>query len=404
MTYLNAKKYILSSKPKQGSAQTAFVELLTELGNPAKRLKYMRFIGSNGKSVCAEMLGSILTQAEYRVGCLRLPMREELRENITVCEKMLSMDDFARITDLVRTAASEKRISVSPAELLMCVALLAFKEQQCEICIIECDSTSVDPIKHLPPPMASVICGTVSSTDTALLAKIPQYICRGTGEVICSPQNNITYRAISDACYMASCRLTLPAKNALEVTRLSFRCSEFTYKDTSYSLGLCGRFQIANAVLVIETAEMLARRGLSITHEHIKSGLSRLKIPAKLEVISISPLIIVDSTHDTVGVNTVCDALCDFKSLSGNKIRLCLPQGEIGESFRSAFECRDYVVEKSLTLAEDTQADNTVAFKTHKQLVRAILSELERDTVLFVSGDFPFVSKVRYEMLAQMGF
>ncbi len=396
MTYLNAKKYLLGAKQKKSDG-AAFSQMLTALGNPAKRLRYMKFLGSNGKSVCAEMLCSVLIQAQYRVGCLRLPLREEPRENITVDGKALSMDTFSLLVETIRTTAAEEKISLAPSEILLCVALLALRE--CNICIIECDSDFAEPIKQLPPPLASVICGTVSSEDKALLSKLPAYICKGTGEVVCSPQNNASYRAISDACYAASCRLTLPARGALNVGRLTYRSSEFTYKDNTYSLGLCGSFQIANAVLVIECAEMLARKGLKISREHIQNGLAKLKIPAKLEVISISPLIIIDSTHDTVGAQTVCDALCDFKPLSGNTLRLCLPEDSLCEIFSSAFSARDYQIEKILTpmCAESTSL-------SPKQLARIVLSDLDRNTILFVSGDYPFVSKLRYEILAVLGF
>ena len=37
-------------------------------------------------------------------------------------------------------------------------------------------------------------------------------------------------------------------------------------------------------------------------------------------------------------------------------------------------------------------------------MAKAALSELDKDTVLMVSGDHPFVSPLRYELLAIMGF
>ncbi len=155
VTYVNAVKHIKSAPDIKSTG--ALLRMLARLGSPQKRIKYIRLAGSNGKTVCAEMLTSILVSAGYQVGCLRMPLRERPHENVCVGGKPISMDEFARYTEIVKNvtkqSTDDENVALSPvgAEILLCIALLAFIDKKCEICIIESDHFGIDPSVQLPP-------------------------------------------------------------------------------------------------------------------------------------------------------------------------------------------------------------------------------------------------------------
>ena len=406
MTYLNAKKYMISAPYSNGKGHSNILELLDSLGSPQRRMKYLRLAGSNGKTVCAEMLTSVLIKGGYTVGCLRMPLREEPTDNVCIGNKCLSMDQFAQYTSAIKRLSAGLDFIPTQSELLLSVALLAFKDAGCDICIIESDHFGEDPSRFLPPPFAAVICGTIPSDDTEQITRIRSYICRGIEEIVSAPQNSEAYSIISDTCYSVNCRLTLPTRNAIRIDKLTFRGSEFHYKNVKYTLSLSGRFQISNAVLVIETLEMLARKGFSISVDNINAGLSNLRIPAKFETVSLFPLIIVDSTHTPVAIETVCDSLSDFKAQTGTSVRLCLPSGKIIPDYIDALERRGYTIESIYTPASDGIASDSriVPCNTQKALVNGVLSNLDKNTLLLVSGNHKFVIPVRHRMLEALGF
>ncbi|MBQ8819008.1 MAG: hypothetical protein IJZ83_10535 [Clostridia bacterium] len=406
MTYLNAKKYMISAPYSNGKGHSNILELLDSLGSPQRRMKYLRLAGSNGKTVCAEMLTSVLIKGGYTVGCLRMPLREEPTDNVCIGNKCLSMDQFAQYTSAIKRLGAGLDFIPTQSELLLSVALLAFKDAGCDICIIESDHFGEDPSRFLPPPFAAVICGTIPSDDTEQITRIRSYICRGIEEIVSAPQNSEAYSIISDTCYSVNCRLTLPTRNAISIDKLTFRGSEFHYKNVKYTLSLSGRFQISNAVLVIETLEMLARKGFSISVDNINAGLSNLRIPAKFETVSLFPLIIVDSTHTPVAIETVCDSLSDFKAQTGTNVRLCLPSGKIIPDYVDALERRGYTIESIYTPASDGIASDSriVPCNTQKALVNGVLSNLDKNTLLLVSGNHKFVIPVRHRMLEALGF
>ena len=83
MTYHNAIKFIKNAPnipPKEDSASERINALCAALGNPQKRIKYIRLAGSNGKTVCARMILSILNKANILNGCLSMPIYNDVRE------------------------------------------------------------------------------------------------------------------------------------------------------------------------------------------------------------------------------------------------------------------------------------------------------------------------------------
>ena len=407
MTYLNAKKYIKSAPDAKQESGAHILALLEAAGNPHKRIKYLRLAGSNGKTVCAEMLSSIMSKAGHRIGFLRMPILDEPRENICIASQYLGMDSFAQLTERVRRISEKLEITLSKAEIMLAVALLAFDSKQCDLYVIESDHFGEDPSRFLPAPFAAVICGTIPNGNTSEISRIRSYIRKGVEEIVSAPQNSEAYRIISETCFSVNCRLTLPLRNQINISRMTLGGTEFSYKGREYKIKLCGEFQISNAVLALEVADMLKRKGFNIPESAVCEGFDGLTIPAKFEVISLSPIIIVDSTHTPVAIEIVCDSLANFKDTTGNKIRLCLPCGQIVNDYIKALEVRGYEIERIILPESELSPalpEKTFFAKTPKAIAKKALENLQGDTVLLISGDYPFVIPVRYQLLATLGF
>ena len=433
MIYRNAVKY-LQNAPSTSEIQpnAERLQLLCKyLGNPQKNLKYIRLAGSNGKTVCSQLLISVLKEAKIKAGCLTMPINADLKQNIIIDGKPLLMEEAAeyatRVSDAVNqinadiqkkrendesaTERADENFTITDSEFVLSMALLAFKENKCSVCIVESDHNKPDPTKFLPAPFSAVICGTIPSEDKKQMARIRSYICRGIQEIVSAPQNQEAFRMISDTCASANCRLTLPSKSQVSITRLSLRGTDFIYKELPYSIRLCGRFEVDNAVVALEAFDMLIRRGYKISYEHIKAGLSKVHIPSKFELLSAMPFIIADSTHDAIAIETVCESMADFKEITGTKIRLCLPNDEIIDSYLSALKSRGYEIESIITQgAKNDQsafnADSTPKKYANgfKPMAKEILKELPSDTMVLISGPYAFTSEVRYQVLAILDF
>lgn len=423
MTYHNAIKYIRSAPnidPADNSVSDRISKLCEALGNPHKKIKYVRLAGSNGKTVCARMLISILNSAGIVNGCLSMPVYAEIRDNIRIGGEPISIEEITKYVEQLSAAVSamnanleENTVPFRPTlnEIMICLALLAFVDHNCELCIIESDHNSEDPSRFIYPPLAAVICGRIPDSDTKEITKIRSYICRGVREIISAPQNPDAFKVISDTCASVNCRLTLPNRTKFDITRLSLRGSEFSYKDNDYSLRICGKFQTMNALIAIETAEMLVRCGYNINRESIQSGLASVIAPCKFEILSISPTIIADSTYSSIAIGAVCDSLADFKEMTGTRIRLCLPKGDLIPQYVDALEERGYSIEKvsSLNLDSESTDDYDYSFPINvmtsvKHTVKDALEDLDNECMLLISGHTNFTRTLKYELLATLGF
>ncbi len=432
MTYHNAIKYIKNAK-KTRSSDPSFSHmraLCAHLDDPQKRISYLRLAGSNGKTLCGGMLTSVLRHTDLCVGYLAMPVREDIRENILIDGLPITMEELVSYTETVARAVlamqakdatevesnaeeqtgEKEEFFLTSSEILLAIALLAFRDHRCKLCLIESDHDASDPSRFLPSPFAAVICGTIPHGEKQEISRIRSYVTRGTQELVSAPQNADAHRVLADTCASVNCRMTLPLKSALEVTRLSLRETEFVYKGRPYTVNVCGRFQVANALVAIECLEMLTRRGFEIPDEAVTRGLSSLSIPTKFEILSAMPFIIADSTHTPIAIETVSDSMAEFRSHTGDRIRLCLPSAELAEQYWSAMQARGYTVERMILVGEeDTVIPESISCpvslcKTVKQATKECMRDLGQDGFLLIWGTNGFSAKLRYEIVATVGF
>ena len=84
--------------------------------------------------------------------------------------------------------------------------------------------------------------------------------------------------------------------------------SEFTYKGMNITVNLAGRHQIENMTAAAETA-----LALGVSKTAIVRGIANTKFPARLEILSRSPLVILDGAHNENGADVLANYLDEHK-------------------------------------------------------------------------------------------
>jgi dihydrofolate synthase/folylpolyglutamate synthase len=74
---------------------------------------------------------------------------------------------------------------------------------------------------------------------------------------------------------------------------------------------LRGLHQADNAALAVATASLLATRGLEIASHAVRSGMSAVRWPARIEVIARSPTVVVDAAHNWASTEALIRTLCE---------------------------------------------------------------------------------------------
>ena len=432
MIYTNAVKMIHTA-PRQAEpseVRERLHALWSLLNLPKKNQKYLRLAGVCGKSACLELLSSIYEDSPVTVGCLSMPLRAEFRENIRINNRLLSFEEITPYAEQVHRAIQvlkrsdqaepvtdsvdeEKTPPVidtefSQHELLLTVALLIFAHRGCKLCVIEGDGTPHDPTRHLPAPMLLTLCGPIRGEDPEEIHGIQRYARHGILELICSISGEKSYQAISQICAKINCRLTQAPMKDVRIGSMTPRECAFLYHGEEYRTNLCGKFQIQNLILVIETVQALGRLGFPVPREALRERLEGTKLPCRCEILSVSPTIVVDGSHHPSAWEQVCDSLWDFHLATGTRVHLCAPE-ELADTAREIFSSKGYEVLSVFTLPEEEVTRHLVPQKRYGQLkqikefIETALKTLENGDLLYLCGPHNFTARLRHELLQQLG-
>lgn len=416
MTFQNAIKRLISAPDEsaEGVAGSRLRAILHRLGNPQKEISYLRLVGISGKTVCSHMLSSVLCLSDYTTGTLTMSLDGDVREAIRIDHAPISFEELAEHVGLLhlllkqmnkerKEKNEEGEITATKHELLLCTALLAFRAHGCRLCIIEGNGASSDPTRFLPTPVAAAVCGEIPCDQpNRVRDQIRSYLYHGIQEIVCAPQKQEAYHLISEICAKINCRLTFPARTELTVLGSNLRGSEFSYRSRPYRLRLCGTFQVFNAIVTLEILAMLCRRGFQITETQIAAGLEQARLPARFELLSVSPTIIVDSSYTADSVRTVCGAIGELRDRIGSSICVCVPDEAVAKMALHSLEEQGCAVRQVVLYANSSERASHPCLHSPREVSKHITQSTSFDSVWLILGHHTLTVPIREALLKQL--
>ena len=303
--------------------------LLSKLSNPQDELKIIHIAGTNGKGSVCSMLSSILTSANFKVGLFKSPHIINFRERFQINNKMISEEDicmtFNKICPII-IEMKKNNLLITQFELITAMAVLWFKEQKCDIVILETglggrlDSTNV--IKNtLISAITSISMDHMNILGNTLpeIAKEKVGIIKENSYVVTtSNQKNQVLDIIRQASIEKRSKLIVVDISNFKKIKSDLNGSLVSYKGNVYHLTLLGNHQIENFSIVVGIIEVMNKLGFSINEENISSGLQNIFHPARLEILNNNPLIILDGAHNVDGALSVAEFIRE--NLNNKKI------------------------------------------------------------------------------------
>ena len=83
------------------------------------------------------MLAAVLQSAGYRTGLYISPFLQVFNERMSVNGAMISGEELGKITEQVRLAAEAMEDRPTEFELMTAIAFLYFRQQRCDIVVLE---------------------------------------------------------------------------------------------------------------------------------------------------------------------------------------------------------------------------------------------------------------------------
>lgn len=299
-------------------------KLLNALGNPEKRLKIIHIVGTNGKSSTARMVGAILGAHGLKAGVYISPHLVSFCERYVINSKEITEQRFAKLIMEVKEKADEvdrRAKSSGPLtqfEVLTAAAFLYFHQQKVDVAVIEAGlggrydatnvtKTRVQVLTNVELEHTDLLGDTVTAIVREKAAVIPD-----KGTVVLG---NLSEEALTEARRICARKKAKTSTLGEEFSLLKGRGEKFDvwtakgqYSDLS--LNLLGQHQRTNCAVAVQTAELFYKKALD--EKKLRRALPRITMPARLEIISEKPLVILDGAHNPSGIEGLLESLEEF--------------------------------------------------------------------------------------------
>jgi dihydrofolate synthase/folylpolyglutamate synthase len=321
--------------------------LLHRLGDPHERLRTVHVAGSKGKGSTCAMLASVLRHAGYRTGLFTSPHLVDVRERIEIDGAIISRDDLAALMAEIKPAVEALEAEGQPPtffEVGTALGFLHFLRRECDIAVIEVglggrfDSTNVltplvsvitsisldhtqmlgDRVEQIAFEKAGIIKPGVpvvsGVTDPAARAVIEQIAAeRGAPLVQLGGNYHATFGEVPRSPLAALAR---PTKYRMFGVIVRTATQEWRIVPR-----LLGRHQLTNAAVAAAVVEQLQNAGFAISPTAVYKGVAKVHWPARFEIFSTVPRVVLDCAHNVASAEALIDTLNQYSEyLSGPRV------------------------------------------------------------------------------------
>ena len=322
-------------------------QLAARVGHPERAFPAIHIAGTKGKGSTAAMTASVLGAAGYRTGLYTSPHLHRLEERFVVdgqpCDEETLVSLLSRLQGAVLDlddAARGQGDHLGPTyfEITTAAALLHFQDRQVDIAVLEVGLGGRLDSTNICHPVISVIT-SISFDHTCQLGRTLAAIAREKAGIIkpgvpvvtgvTQPEPFGVIEQVArdnDAELLALGRdfefdywKDLPNAGGSDGRPQDWRCG-LDYREevrgqrgqlSQVPIGLLGRHQAANASVAIATCGQLRRQGWRLDESTVRFGIGRAHCPARIEILSRSPTVILDTAHNPASVAALMDLILE---------------------------------------------------------------------------------------------
>lgn len=333
-------------------------QLLTRLGQPDAGIKIVHVAGTKGKGSTSAMIAAMLTAAGFRTGFFSSPHLERIEERFALDGQPCSADELValvnRLIPIVRAmdeeAAAEGEPNGGPTyfDITTAMALLHFVEEQADAAVLEVglggrlDSTNVclpavsvitsisfDHMRQLGNTLTSiarekagiikpgvpVISGVIDPEPQAVIAEVARE--HGCRLIQLGRDFDFDYQRAQQAGSSSTPSPIADIDFHYDIPAQEFRLSHLT-------LAMPGRHQAANAAVALAAVCELRHQGWCLSHDALRIGLSRARLPGRVEIVSGDPTIVLDTAHNPASARALVETLSELPTASRRTLILSI--------------------------------------------------------------------------------
>lgn len=312
------------------------VALLEQLNNPHFGLPVVHVAGTKGKGSTCHFLDAMARKAGLKVGLFTSPHLECVEERFVLDGRICSREQFVALTNRVAQAvrrledldqSPDKRMSPTFFEITTAMAMVYFAEADVDLAILEVglggrlDSTNVcQPLVCIVTSISFDHMKQLGNTLALIAGEKAGIIKSGvpvvSGVVEDEPAQVIRTKAANEQAPLFqwqqdfSAKLEPPRERATDT--FSFHWHRGHSQVTTVGpirLPVPGNHQVGNASMAIAATMLLRERGFEIPDEAVIQGIEQAQLPGRIEIISTTPTVIIDTAHNPASITALCESL-----------------------------------------------------------------------------------------------
>ena len=305
--------------------------MLEKLNHPEKNISYIHVAGTNGKGSVSAFLCNILKEAGLKIGMFTSPHLVHFEERIQINGTMIPKEDVQRLGNLL--LSEDFGVQPTMFDYCLAMALLYFKEQQCDVIVLETGlGGKYDSTNAVGTPAVSVITkigfdhmAILGNTLVEIAGEKAGIIKKGT-KLVCEsqePEVEEVFQKAAEQVGVSSIEILAPERIEIK-DHQTF--SAYGYVDLT--MQMLGLHQFENATAAILAAEFYLTDYLHIKLESeleikqeltekisaqiqqaVRAGVANTKWQGRMEVLSTEPFFMVDGAHNAHGVTALRKSL-----------------------------------------------------------------------------------------------
>jgi len=335
-TYDSALKYVFSQTDYEQMLRVRYNRdtfsldrmhaLLKKLGNPHLKIRTVHVAGTKGKGSTCTMLAQMLQNCGYRVGLYTSPHICDIRERIRINGAIITQVGLKRLICKVQPFV-EKMADDKPTffEIFTALAFAHFAAEKVDVAVVEAglggrlDSTNV---------LKPIVCGLTSismdhmhqlGTTLGAIAAEKAGILKADVPAVSVQQQPEARRALKKLAKESKAKLMFTG----EEIEFSYRvessrqngCHARVCLTTPHSrfehlpVPLLGEHQAVNCGLALALLDQLKRQGMDIDDDQAMTGLARVNLPGRMEMVREDPRVLLDGAHNAASVQALMRAI-----------------------------------------------------------------------------------------------
>jgi dihydrofolate synthase/folylpolyglutamate synthase len=399
--------------------------LLERLGNPHHEFPAIHVAGTNGKGSVVAFVHSALVAMGYRVGRFTSPHLIGFSERIVIGSDPIEDAQLDALIERLRPAVDEMKedpLYGHPTffEAVTAIAFLHFALERVDLAVVEVGMGGRYDSTNVVRPCVTVINNVHIEHRDYLGDTLAEIAVEKAGIIkpgieLVSAAQEADARDVIEA-RVGECNAKayfLSTDFHVDVRRDKFprQWVDFTgpwNRLEDVEINLPGSFQARNVAVALMALEILQKKGIVARDEAaLRKGMAGTSWPGRIEKLSDSPLIILDSAHNPAAMAALVESMLDlFPNRRIMPVVGMLKDKDVAESLRNLRKLGDTIVvsqpeyERAMSSNELAAAAQGI-FHTvmpEKKIASAIeqaLALVQQEDIVLITGSLFNVAEVK---------